>query len=96
MPAGTYRIAVDPLDSSIKIQDCNTTISILSHGQLEYPGKKSQKLVFRQVNQQYFLTEIWGEQGSNGMMLKAPKPDSRLEVASQPKHSGNEVMVATK
>jgi len=96
MPAGTYRIAVKPLDSSITIQNCNTTATIFSHGQKEYPGKKSQKLVFRQVNQQYFLTEIWGEQGSNGMMLKAPKPDSRLEVASQPKHSGNEVMVATK
>jgi hypothetical protein len=96
MPAGTYRIAVEPLDSSIKIQNCNTTATIFSHGQKEYPGKKSEKLVFRQVNQQYFLTEIWGEQGSDGMMLKAPKPDPRLEVASQPSHSGNEVMIALK
>jgi hypothetical protein len=96
MPAGTYRIAVEPLDSSIKIQNCNNTATILSHGQREYPGKTSQKLVFRQVNHQYFLTEIWGEQGSDGMTLKAPKPDTRLEVASQPSHSGNEVMVATK
>ena len=96
MPAGTYRIAVESLDSSIKIQNCNNTATIRSHGQREYPGKKSEKLVFRQVNQQYFLTEIWGEQGSDGMMLKAPKVDTRLEVASQPSHSGNEVMVATK
>jgi hypothetical protein len=96
MPAGTYRISVKPLDSSITIQNCNTTATILSHGQREYPGKKSQKLVFRQVNHQYFLTEIWGEQGGDGMELKAPKADTRLEVASQPSHSGNEVMVATK
>jgi hypothetical protein len=96
MPAGTYRISVKPLDSSITIQNCNTTATILSHGQLEYPGKKSQKLVFRQVNHQYFLSEIWGDQGSEGMMLKAPKPDTRLEVASQPSHSGNQVMIATK
>jgi hypothetical protein len=45
----------------------------------------------RLVNRQYFLTEIWREQGSAGMLLKAPKPD-----ASQPSHSGNEVMIATK
>jgi hypothetical protein len=96
MPAGTYRIAVQPLDSSITIQNCNTTATIFSHGQKEYPGKKSEKLVFRQVNQQYFLTEIWGEQGSDGMILKAPKPDARLEVASQASHSANEVMIAAK
>lgn len=96
MPAGTYRIAVKPLDSSITIQNCNTTATILSHGQLEYPGKKSEKLVFRQVNHQYFLTEIWGEQGSDGMTVKAPKPDTRLEVASQPSPSGNQVTIALK
>jgi hypothetical protein len=96
MPAGTYRIAVKPLDSSITIQNCNTTATVHSHGQQEYPGKKSQKLVFRQVNHQYYLTEIWGEQGSDGMMLKAPKPDTRLEVAGQPSPSGNQVMIATK
>jgi hypothetical protein len=96
MPAGTYRIAVKPLDSSITIQNCNTTATILSHGQQEYPGKKSQKLVFRQVNHQYFLTEIWGEQGSGGMTLKAPKPDTSLEVASQPSPSGNQLTIALK
>ena len=96
MPAGTYRISVRPLDSSITIQNCNTTATILSHGRLEYPGKKSQKLVFRQVNHRYFLTEIWGEQGRDGMILKAPKPDTRLEVASQPTPSSNQVMVALK
>ena len=96
MPAGTYRIAVKPLDSSITIQNCNTTASVLSHGQREYPGKKSQKLVFRQVNHQYFLTEIWGEQGSDGMMLKAPKPERRLEEASSPTSFGKEIMIALK
>jgi hypothetical protein len=96
MPAGTYRIAVKPLDSSITIQNCNTTATMFSHGQREYPGKKSDKLVFRQVNHQYFLTEIWGEQGSDGMMLRAPKPDTRLEVATQPSSSGNQVMIALK
>jgi hypothetical protein len=96
MPAGTYKITVKPLDSSITIRNCNTTATILSHGQREYPGKKSQKLVFQKVNHQYFLTEVWGEQGSAGMMLKAPKPDTRLEVASQPSPSGNQVMIATR
>ena len=96
MPAGTYKIAVKPLDSSITIRNCNTTATILSRGQREPPGKRSQKLLFQKVNHQYFLTEIWGEQGSDGMMLKAPKPDTRLEVATQPSSYGNQVMIALK
>jgi hypothetical protein len=96
LPAGTYRITVDSRDAKITIHNCNNSATILSHAEREYPGEKSQRLVFRQVADHYFLTEIWGERGSEGMKLHAPKPDTRLEVASQPSHSGNEVMIALK
>jgi hypothetical protein len=96
LPAGTYRITVESRDSSVTIRNCNNSARILAHAQREYSGEKNQKLVFRQVNHQYFLAEIWGEQGSEGMKLKAPNPDTRLEVASQPTPSGNQVMVARK
>jgi hypothetical protein len=96
MPAGTYTIKVDSSNSSIKIQNCDNSATIFSPAQREYPGKKSQKLVFRQVRNQYFLAEIWGEQGSDGMMLKAPKPEPRLEEASRPTPSGKEIMIALK
>jgi hypothetical protein len=94
MPAGTYRITVDSLDSSVRIHNCDNSATILSHAQKEYPGEKNQKLVFRHVRDQYFLAEIWGEKGSEGMMLRAPKPKNRVEEASQPTPSGNEVMIA--
>jgi hypothetical protein len=96
MPAGTYRITVDSQSSSVKIRNCDNSATILSHAQREYPGEKSDKLIFRQVRDQYFLAEIWGEQGSEGMMLRAPKPQPSLEEASQPTPAQQEVMIALK
>ncbi len=96
MPAGTYTIKVDSVNGSIKIHNCDNSATVFSHGQREYPGEKNQKLVFQQVSDRYFLAEIWGEQGTDGMMLRAPKPQPRLEEASQPAPSTNEVLVALK
>ena len=96
LPAGHYTISIDCLSNRITVQSWATTATVISHGQQDYPGKKSDTLVFRQAGDQYFLTEVWGEQGSEGMKLRGPKPVPTLEVASQPSHSGNEVMVALK
>jgi hypothetical protein len=95
LPAGRYRISVDAASNRITIQSFASSAIIFSHGQLDYPGKKSDTLVFRQAGGQYFLTEVWGEQGSESMKLKGPKLVTTL-VASQPSHSGNEVMIAMK
>jgi hypothetical protein len=96
LPAGHYRISIDSTSNRITVQSLKTTATIFSHGQLDYPGKKTDTLVFRQAGGQYFLTEVWGEQGSQSMKLKGPKPVTTLEAARQPSHSGNEVMVALK
>jgi hypothetical protein len=96
LPAGRYRISVDPVSNRITVQNFKTLATIFSHGHQDYPGKKSDTLVFRQAGDQYYLTEVWGEQGSESMKLRGPKPVPTLEVASHPSHSGNEVMVALK
>jgi predicted TIM-barrel fold metal-dependent hydrolase len=96
MPAGTYRITVDPLRSSVTIRNYNNSAIILAHALREYPGEKNQKLVFRHANDRYFLAEIWGEQGSEGMKLRAPKPVTRVEEAKQRWPSGDEVLIALK
>ncbi len=96
MPAGNYTITVDSLDASVKLHNWDKSATIFSQGQRENPGEKNQKLVFRRVRNQYFLTEIWGEKGSEGMMLRAPKPQTALEAASQPTPTGQEVMIALK
>src|ERR1700719_4405055 len=58
LPAGTYWITVDSVTSSVRIHNCSNNATILAHAQREYPGEKSDKLVFRHVNDQYFLAEI--------------------------------------
>ncbi|HET6218411.1 MAG TPA: hypothetical protein VFE27_15405 [Acidobacteriaceae bacterium] len=95
LPAGPYRISVDSVSNRITVQSLETTAIIFSLGQQDYPGKKSDTLVFRQAGGQYFLTEVWGEQGSESMKLSGPKAVTTLEVASQPSQSGN-VMIALK
>jgi hypothetical protein len=96
LPAGTYRITVDSLTSSVRIHNCNNSATILAHAQREYPGEKNHKLVFRHANDQYFLAEIWGDQGSEGMKLRAPKPVTRDEEVKQRWPSGDEVLIALK
>ena len=96
LPSGTYRITFDPYTSSVTIRNCNNSAIILAHAQREYPGEKNHKLVFRHANDQYFLAEIWGDQGSEGMKLRAPKPVSRVEEAKQRWPTGNEVLIALK
>jgi hypothetical protein len=96
LPAGTYTIKADLLSSSVTIRNCNNSATILAHAQPEYPGARNHKLVFRHAGDQYFLAEIWGEQGSEGMKLRAPKPVTRLEEAKQRWPSGDEVLIALK
>ena len=58
----------------MRIQNYSNSATILAHAEREYPGKKVDKLVFRYANDQYFLAEIWGEQGSEGMSSRLPTP----------------------
>lgn len=96
LPAGTYTIKVDSITSSVAIQNNRSNAKIFARGQREYPGEKNLKLMFRHVNERYFLAEIWGEQGSEGMRLRAPKPSTRVEEATQRWPSGDEVLIALK
>lgn len=96
LPAGTYTIKADPLSSMVTIRNCNNSATILAPAQSQYPGEKNHKLVFRHANDQYFLAEIWGEQGSEGMKLRAPKPSTRIEEAKERWPSGDEVLIALK
>ncbi len=96
LPAGIYTVKADLMNFSVTIRNCHNTATIFAHGQREYPGKKNQTLVFRHANDRYFLAEIWGEQGSEGMKLRAPKPKTRIEEAAQRWPSGDEVLIALK
>jgi hypothetical protein len=96
LPAGSYRITVEDASGLIMIGNSTTGAKIFSLGQREYPGDKSRKLVFQHLGNRYFLTQIWGAQGSAGLKLRAPKPETKLEIASEPSPSGKEVEIALK
>jgi hypothetical protein len=67
-----------------------------SRGRAEYPGDKSETLAFQHVGNRYFLTEVWGAQGSSGMKLQGPERGKQIEIAKETVHSGKEVIIAQK
>ena len=97
LPAGSYRIRVEGSTGGlIMIGNSTTGAHVLSLGQPEYPGGRSWKLVFQHVGDRYFLTDIWGAPGSAGIKLQAVKPETKLEIASEPSPSAKEVEIALK
>jgi hypothetical protein len=96
LPAGSYRIGVEDVTRMVMIRNFKTGATVLSLGQRESPGDKSGKLVFQHLGNRYFLTQIWGVHGSAGLRFRAPKPETKLEIASEPSPSGKEVEIALK
>jgi hypothetical protein len=96
LPAGSYRITVEDGSGLVMISNSTTLATVLSLGLQQHPGGKSRRLVFQRLGNRYFLTQIWGEQGRTGVRLLAPKPETKLEIASQPSPSRKEVEIALK
>jgi hypothetical protein len=96
LPAGSYRITVEDVSRMAMIGNFKTGVTVLSLGQRESPGDKSWKLVFQHPGNRYFLTRICGAPGSAGVKLRAPKPETKLEIASKQSPSGKEVEIALK
>jgi hypothetical protein len=97
LPAGSYRIKLEGSTGGlIMIGNSTTGARMLSLGQREHPGGRSWKLVFEHVGDRYFLTDIWGAPGSAGIKIQAVKPETTLEIASEPSTSAKEVEIALK
>jgi hypothetical protein len=96
LPAGRYSITFEDVTGMVMIRNSTTGVTALSLGQRDYPGDKSWKLVFLHPGNGYFLTEICGARGSAGVKLRAPKPETKLEIASKQSPSGKEVEIALK
>jgi hypothetical protein len=97
VPAGSYLITMDYHGDKIVVRNSSRTgATVLSHGQRESAGKISLKLVFKRFGDQYFLTQIWGEQGNAGEAVSVPRSATKLQVASAPTQSNKDVMIALK
>ena len=94
LPAGCYRILTQY--QGIAIRNCKTGATVFSPVQRESPRDTAAQLVFDHLDNQYFLTQIWGEQGSTGMTVPSSKLERELQVASGPSHAGEEVVIAVK
>ncbi|MFY9791153.1 MAG: hypothetical protein WA474_02800 [Candidatus Sulfotelmatobacter sp.] len=78
LPAGTYVISTAGM-SAIEIRNGQTSASALSLVRHESQSKSDAKLVFHHVAGQYFLAEIWGGAGANGMVIAPSKQEKSLE-----------------
>ena len=96
VPAGTYSMKKESDTNLVSIRNLKTNAIVLAVGTGQSPSKKSNKLVFRHLGSQYFLTEIWGTGGTQGMVFQAPKRNSELQVASRPSSVANTVEIAAK
>ena len=96
MPAGTYAIEGNHGSSIVTVRNVQTGTSVLAMGRQDSPSKKTDKLIFHHYGSQYFLTEILGSQGSQGIVFRATKQEKELQVAHAPTNTGNNIEIASK
>jgi hypothetical protein len=96
MPAGTYTVRNDAGSNIVMVRNVETGASALALGRRESPSKKTDKLIFHRYGNQYFLTAILGEKGSQGMVLPATKQEKEFQIAHAPANSGNNIEIASK
>jgi hypothetical protein len=85
LPAGTYEIKRADFDTNfVMVSNRNTGETVLSLFQRETPSHANHKLIFHHRGNQYFLSEIWGGDGTLGMAMPAVKAEQKTEVASNP------------
>jgi hypothetical protein len=96
VPAGTYSVNRDLDSNFIMIRNVKTAATVIALGTGQSPSKKTGKLIFRHLGNQYYLSEIWGSAGNPGMTLAVPKQNREKEVASGPSNASNLVEIALK
>ena len=83
LPAGTYEIKRADFDTNfVMVSNRNTGETVLSLFQREVPSHTSHKLIFHRQGSGYYLSEIWGGEGSMGMAMPAVKATKLTEIAS--------------
>ena len=96
LPAGTYSISKGEGTNIITIQSHKNGSSVMTLATPGLSGNKSYKLVFNHVGGKYFLSQVWGEAGSSGMLVPASKVEKELEVARVTPKADSNVEIALK
>jgi len=95
MPAGSYSIVTNSA-ATIQIQNNDTGATILSLVRSELPSDRTPRLVFHYVGNQYFLSQVWGREGSAGMTVPASSLEKEMRIASNGIGRVGEVVIALK
>lgn len=93
LPAGRYTIMTDG-QATVTIQSYETGKSILSLARTELPGKGSSKLVFHNLGNQFFLSQVWGAEGRAGLVIPVSKLEKEMRMARVP--TVGEIVIALK
>ena len=98
LPAGSYGISGG--QSTIVIRNGETGAGTLSVVRRDSYGKSSPKLVFHRLGSQYFLAQVWGAEGSGGMIIPTSTLEKDLQkelrIAHAPSITVGEVVIALK
>jgi hypothetical protein len=95
MPAGSYSILSNSA-ASIQIRNNDTGAAVLSLVRSELPGDRAPRLVFHYVGNQYFLSQVWGSEGSSGMTVPASSLEKELRIATNRTGRVGEIVIALK
>jgi hypothetical protein len=100
LPAGTYEVKVEGAASdTIMIRNIETGESALSVAGYEAPQSTEGKLVFNHVGNEYFLSQVWRESGSQGESIPTSKRERELTkelLLAQDSKGGHKVIIALK
>lgn len=95
LPSGRYIVTTDG-QGVITIQSYETGTSMISLARKELPRKTNPKLVFHQVANQYFLSQVWGAEGTAGLILRTSALEKELQMANEASKTVGQVVVALK
>ena len=101
LPAGTYEVKVEGAASNmIMIRNIETGEGALSISGYEAPRSTEGKLVFNHVGNEYFLSQVWKESGSQGKSIPTSKRERELTrellLAKNSNGGHEEVIIALK
>jgi hypothetical protein len=98
LPAGTYRITAHDRNL-VTISGANSRTVKFALYREESPRNGSPKMLFHHFGNQYFLTEIWGDENRATLDFPASKLERQaqaLQVASGPSNASKDVLIALK
>jgi hypothetical protein len=100
LPAGTYEVKVlSQSPYQIMIQNRETSAAAMSIARRDSSTAGESKLVFHRIGTQYFLSEVWRDQGA-GMIVPTSKHEQaltkELQLAKGASSGHEKVVVALK